>query len=171
VANGAGARKDFALLAYMAIIMTSETSRPVAVTDIVGVGRPVHFHGREDVPIVNCRNRIDRLVNLGFLIFEDVREVFGVIPFNKLTDSLFRAVLILVIFHQGIQGQLLDPRQFWGNISACHGLIHSRFRRIKDMGRPVVTIHTIHEVNGQLLQLLFRNLSFFIFVNDGGAII
>jgi len=102
VANGAGARKDFALLAYMAIIMTSETSGPVAVTDIVGIGRPVHLHGREDVSFVNGKNRIDRLVNLGFLIFEDVREVFGIVPFNKLTDSLLGALLILVVFHQGI---------------------------------------------------------------------
>ena len=102
VANGAGARKDFALLAYMAIIMTSETSGPVAVTNIVGVGRPVHLHGREDISFVNCRNRIDRLVNLGFLILEDVWEVFGVVPFNKLTDSLLGVLLIFVIFHQGI---------------------------------------------------------------------
>jgi hypothetical protein len=73
VANGTGARKDFALLAYVAIIMTSETSGPVAVTDIVGVSRPVHLHGLEDVSFVNGKNRIDRLVNLGFLIFEDIR--------------------------------------------------------------------------------------------------
>ena len=102
VANGAGAREDFAVLAYMAIIMTSETSGPVAVTDIVGVGRPVHLHGREDVSFVNGKNRIDRFVNLGFLIFEDVRKMFGVVPFNKLTDSFLGALLILVIFHQGI---------------------------------------------------------------------
>ena len=102
VANGAGARKDFALLAYMTIIMTSETSGPVAVTDIVGVGRPVHLHGLEDVSFVNGKNRVDRLVNLGFLILEDVREVFGEVPLNKLTDSFLRALLILVIFHQGI---------------------------------------------------------------------
>lgn len=102
VANGACARKDFALLAYMAIIMTSETSGPVAVTDIVGVGRPVHLHGREDVSFVNGKNRVDRLVNLGFLIFEDIRKVFGVVPFNKLTDPFLGALLILVIFHQSI---------------------------------------------------------------------
>ena len=73
MANGAGARKDFAVLAYVTIIMASETSGPVAVTNIVGIGRPVHFHGREDVSFVNGRNRIDRLVNLDFLILEDVR--------------------------------------------------------------------------------------------------
>jgi len=102
VANGAGARKDFAVLAYMAIIMTSETSGPVAVTDIVGVGRPVHLHGLEDVSLINGKNRTDRLVNLGSLVFKDVREVFGVVPFNKLTDSLPGVLLVFVIFHQGI---------------------------------------------------------------------
>jgi hypothetical protein len=102
VANGAGARKDGAILVYVAIIVTSKTSGPVAVADIVGIGRPVYLHGRKDVSFINDTNRIDRLVNLSLLIFEDVREMFGVIPFNKLTDPFLRVLLIFVIFHQGI---------------------------------------------------------------------
>ena len=102
VTNGTGAGKHLTLLAYMAIVMTSKTPWPVAVTDVVGIGRPVYLHGGEDVPLINREDRGSGLVNLGFLILEDVREVFGVVPFNKLPDFLIGILLVLIVFHQGI---------------------------------------------------------------------
>jgi hypothetical protein len=53
VAHGACAGEYFARLTDMAIVMASEAARPIAVANVVGIGRPVYFHGWEDITVVN----------------------------------------------------------------------------------------------------------------------
>jgi hypothetical protein len=45
----------------MAIVMASEATRPVAVTDVVRISRPVYFHGREDITVINPEDGTHRL--------------------------------------------------------------------------------------------------------------
>ncbi len=53
--------KRFAFLAYMAIIMASEAAGPVAMTDVVGISRPVYFHGWKNITVINPEDGVDRL--------------------------------------------------------------------------------------------------------------
>ena len=53
VTDRAGTREYLSCLTDVAIIMTPKAPGPVTVTDVVGIGGPVHSHGRENVPLVN----------------------------------------------------------------------------------------------------------------------
>ena len=99
VTNRTGAGENLARLADMAIVMTSEASRPVAMADIVRIGRPVDFHCGKDVSIVNGEDGIYGLVNLGFLILHDLRIVLGIVCFNRLPNCLVYVVLIVILFY------------------------------------------------------------------------
>ena len=53
VTHRACAGEHFARLTYMAIVVASEAARPVTVADVIGISRPVYFHGREDITAIN----------------------------------------------------------------------------------------------------------------------
>ena len=99
-------------LVHMLVIMASEAAGPVAVPDIVGIGRPVYLHCGKYVTIVDGENSVDRLRDFGFLTLEDIRVILGIIPFDEQTQFFLDLISILVIFHQCIQSKLLDPGQF-----------------------------------------------------------
>lgn len=98
----ARACEDLAGLACMAIIVTSEASRPIAVADIIGIGCPIYLHVREDVSVINSENSIDGLVDQGFLILDNHWEVFGIICFDSMPDGLVYALLIIIVFDQNV---------------------------------------------------------------------
>lgn len=98
--NRTGTGEHLARLADMAIVMTSEASRPVAVADIVRVGLPVDFHCGKDVSVVNGEDGIYGLVNLSFLILHDLRVVPGVIFFDRLLDFVADVLMIAILFYQ-----------------------------------------------------------------------
>lgn len=87
-------------LAYMTVVMTSKTSRPVTVAYVVRIGRPVHLHGREDISAIDSDDGVNGLVDLGFLIPEDFWEVSGIVGLNRLLNGFFYILLIAVVFHQ-----------------------------------------------------------------------
>lgn len=91
--------------------MAPEASGPIAVANIVGVGCPVYLHRGKDVTTVNGENRVDCLGDLSLLTFENIRIIPGIISFNEQTHLVLDFIGILVIFHQCIQGKLLDPGQ------------------------------------------------------------
>ena len=64
VANRAGACQNFAGLTDMAIIMASKAAGPVAVTDVVWIGRPVYLHGEKNISVINGENGVDGMVDL-----------------------------------------------------------------------------------------------------------
>ena len=163
--NRARAGEHFARLTYMAVVMTSEASGPVTVSDVVWIGRPVNFHRGKDVSVVNGEDGIYGLFNLGFLILHNFRVVPGIISFDRLPDFFVDVLMIVILFYQCVQGKLLDPGELGGDIPAGHRLVHSCFRREEDMGGPVMAIHTIHEVHWQVIQFFVRNLRFPVFVN------
>jgi hypothetical protein len=95
----------------MVVIMAPEAPGPVAVANIVGVSCPVHLHCGKDVATVNGENRVDCLGDLRSLTFENIRVILGVITFDEATHFVLEFIGIFVIFHQCIQGKLLDPGQ------------------------------------------------------------
>jgi len=100
VTNRTGAGENLARLADMAIVMTSEASRPVAMADIVRIGRPVDFHCGKDVSCVYGEDGIYGLVNLSFLILHDLWVVLGVIFFDRLLDFVVYVLMIAILFYQ-----------------------------------------------------------------------
>ena len=109
VTNGAGACQNFACLTDMAIVVASEATGPVAVADVVRVGRPVYLHGGKDIPVVNGKDTVDGLINLSLLTFENIGEMFGVIFFGKLAYFFTYVPLSIVVLDQSIQRKLFDP--------------------------------------------------------------
>ncbi len=165
VAHRACAGKHLARLTYMAIVMASEASRPVAVANIIGISRPVYFHGWEDITLINPEDGVHCPVQISLLIREDLGEIFCIIGFDKVAHLFIDVLLLPVIFAQSIQGQFFDPGQFGGDGSSRHGLIHRSFGRREDMRGTVVTIHTVHEVEGQFVQFLVRNVGALVPIN------
>ena len=150
-------REGFARLTHVVVVVTSEAPRPVTVTDIIWIGCPVHLHGWKNISIVDGEDGVDSLIDLGLLVFQNLREVLGIIRFDELTDLLMHVLIPLVLLDQRVQGKLLDPGQFWGNISTRHNLIYGRFRWKKDVRRTVVTIHAVHEADWQFVQFFLGN--------------
>ena len=109
MANRAGACQNFAGLADMSIVMASKATGPVAVTDVVRIGRPIYLHGGKDIPVINGKDAVDRLIHLSLLTFENIGESFGVIFFNELAYFVTRILLPFVVLDQSIQRKLFDP--------------------------------------------------------------
>ena len=109
VANRAGTCENLAGLADMTIIMASKATGPVAVADVVRIGRPVYFHGGKYIPVVDSKDTVDGLINLSLLTFENIGEIFGVIFFDKLAYFFTYVVFSIVVFDQSIQRKLFDP--------------------------------------------------------------
>jgi hypothetical protein len=111
VAHGACNGEHLSGLVHMVVIMAPEASGPIAVAYVVRIGRPVYLHGGKDVSTVNGENSIDCLGNFSFLTLENIRIIPGIISFDEQTHLVLDFIGILVIFHQCIQGKLLDPGQ------------------------------------------------------------
>ena len=111
VAHRARTGEHLSGLVHMVVVMAPEATRPVAVPNVVGVSCPVHLHGGKDVTTVYGENRVDRLVNFSSLPLENIRVILGVISFDEETHAVLDFISILIIFHQCIQGKLLDPGQ------------------------------------------------------------
>ena len=112
VAYGACAGEHLARLIYVAIVMASETTGPVAVANVIGISRPVYFHGWEDITAVNPEDSCHRPIKFGFLIREGLRVIFCIVAFEGMAHLLVNILLIPVFFDEGIQGQFFDPGQF-----------------------------------------------------------
>jgi hypothetical protein len=127
------------------------------MADIILISCPVHLHGWKNISIIDGEDSVNSLIQLGFLIFQNLREVLGIIRFDELTDLLMHVLLPLIVSDQRVQGELLDPGGFWRNVPTRHDLIHGRLWREKDVRRAVVTIHAVHEADGQFVQFFVRN--------------
>jgi hypothetical protein len=112
MANRTGSRENLARLTHMVAIVAPETPRPVTMTYVIGVGCPVDSHGEENASVENGGNGFDGLVDFTFLFSENLLEMFGVVPFNSLPESLMGVLAVFVVFQQSLDGKLFDPRQF-----------------------------------------------------------
>ena len=99
VAHRACAGEHFARLTYMAVVMTSEASGPVTVSDVVWIGRPVYHHGWKNIPVVNRNDGIGGLIDLSLLTFENIREMFGIILFDRLAYFVTELLLPIIVLN------------------------------------------------------------------------
>ncbi len=109
VTHGARIRENLTRFAHMVVVVTSEAPRPVTVADVIRIGCPVHLHRWEDVSIVDGKDGIDGLIDLGLLSLHNFREVLGIKRFDQLANLVTHILLPLVTSDQGVQGELLDP--------------------------------------------------------------
>jgi hypothetical protein len=110
VADRTRARQNFACIAYMAIIVTSETSGPISMADVVGISFPVDLHGRKNIQVINDQDSLDGLINQDFFVPENLWIILSIIFLNKFLNGLMYVFLIAIIPDQEIQSKLLDPR-------------------------------------------------------------
>ena len=97
--NGAGTSKDFSCLAYMPVVMASKTARPVAVTYVVGISRPVDLHRCKDISAVNGENGFNGLADQILLISDDIWKILAVVVFDKLPDGFIYVLPIVIFFY------------------------------------------------------------------------
>jgi hypothetical protein len=109
VADRTRARQNLSCVTHMAIIVTSETSGPISMADVVGISFPVDLHGRKDIQVINDRDSLDGLINQGFLIPKNLWIVLGIIFLNEFLHGLMYIFLIAIVPDQEIQGKSLDP--------------------------------------------------------------
>ena len=102
VANRTRTRQHLARLTGMAIVMATETPGPVAMTDVIGISRPVHLHGGKNIPIVYCANRVDGPVELFPLFLEHIRVVVSVAGFDRLPERFPDLLLMIIFLHQRV---------------------------------------------------------------------
>jgi hypothetical protein len=165
MADCAGSRENLPGLAHVTAVVAPETPWPVTVTYVMGIGGPVDFHREEDAAVEDGCNGIDGLVDFCSLISENLVEMLAVIPFNRLPYALMGALAVFVIFQQGLNGKLLDPGQSSGDITPSHCLVNSSSRWCKYVRGPIMTMHTIHQVDRELLQFILRDIDLLVFVN------
>ncbi len=79
VADRTGTGKHLASRVCVPVIVAPETPGPVAMADVIWISRPVYIHGREDIPIVYFKDRIDRPLELLFLALDDLWIVLRVV--------------------------------------------------------------------------------------------
>ncbi len=89
-------------LADVSVVMAPETAGPVAVPDVVWIGGPVYFHRGKNIPVVNRKDGVDRLLDLSLLTLENVREMSCVILFDKLPHFFTDIFFSIVALNQGI---------------------------------------------------------------------
>jgi len=157
-------------LVHMVVVMAPEAPGPVSVPNVIGVSCPVYIHCGKDVTTVYGEDRVDRLCDFGPLTLENIRVILSVISFDEQTHVVLNFIRLLVIFDQCIEGKLLDPGQSVRNKAGSHRLVHSRFGREEDVRRPVVAIHTIHEVGRELFKVLIREFHPLVSVNHYGPV-
>jgi hypothetical protein len=154
----------------MVAIVAPETPRPVTMTYVMGVGSPRDLHGEENTSIVYGRDGEAGLIEFSFLISENLVEMFAVIPFDRLPYSLMGALLVGVSSQQSLHGKLFDPGQFGRNVPPLHCLVDRPFRWKEYVRGPIVAMHTIHQVDRELLQFIFLDLDLLVLVNHFRAI-
>jgi hypothetical protein len=96
MANRAGSCENLARLTHVVAIVAPKTPRPVTMTYVMGVGIPLDLHGEENTSVEYRRDGVDGLVDLSFSISENLVEVLGVIPIDRLPYSLMGALLVIV---------------------------------------------------------------------------
>ena len=170
VTGGAGVKNCLSGIINMLAVMAHKAARPVAMAYVVRIRQPVHLHIRKDTLAVDGRNRFNRLLDEGLLILEGLRIFFSVEPLDSFPDLPGCSLPVRVAFGQGQSGKLLNPGQFGGNISAAQVSVYQGIRCGKHMRRPVMAVHAVHQMDGQLVQFLLRNLDAPIPVNLLGAV-
>jgi hypothetical protein len=116
MASRAAMGEDLPLLVNVLAIVASEAARPAAMAYIVGIGRPVYFHMREDAPVINGGDSNNGAINRLFILLEKIGKILPVIAFERLPDFHLGPLPIRVFLHQSFNRQLLDPGQCRRNI-------------------------------------------------------
>jgi hypothetical protein len=110
VADWTRACQNFAFITYMAIIVTSETSGPISMADVVGISFPVNLHGRKNIQVINDQDSLDGLINQDFFVPKNLWIILSIIFLNKFLNGLMYVFLIAISPDQEIQSKFLDPR-------------------------------------------------------------
>jgi hypothetical protein len=102
MADRAGTGQDLARLVCMAIVMATKTPGPVTMTDVVGIGCPIDLHAWKDIPVEDDGYGLNRLIDLGLLLLEDIRIILSIVRFNRLPDGFAYVLLVIVFFYQSV---------------------------------------------------------------------
>lgn len=100
MANRAGTGQDLAGLVGMVIVVATEAPRPVTMTNVVRIGRPVDLHGWKDISVIDYRYGSYRLIDLGLLLLQDIRVFLAVVSFNRLADGFANVLPVIVLLYQ-----------------------------------------------------------------------
>ena len=88
VTGGTGPENRLSGIINMLAVVAHKAARPGAMAYVVGIRQPVHLHSREDTPVIEGDDGLNRLIDERSLRPEDLRIFFGVEPLDRLPDLL-----------------------------------------------------------------------------------
>src|SRR5579863_7459428 len=128
----------------VAAVVAAKATRRIVVPKIIGMASPSQTHVGKDVPEVDGRYFLARLLHQRASGLIEGRVIRPIEIVDFVPDTLLRDVAGGVVHLQNLDRLLPDVRKIWTDTSERHLLVHRIFGQFEDMSGPVVAIHTIH---------------------------